>query len=146
MEALSPLEQHDSRGPFIGPAGSVIAFSPAQGSSMLVTGGDDGIHFWDVTAKTHSGRLGFVWGVESLSFSPDGKLLAVLLQDGKYGELKIIDTASQTVIATAMPSVASFTATFSPDGSVIAVEGLYRVQVFPVTELLAQSGADLGGT
>lgn len=127
----------DPRG-LAGPAGSVIAFSPAQGSSVLVTGADDGIHFWDVASSTHSGKVDFKWGVQSLSFAPDGELLAALLQDGQYGELKIIDTATHVVIATAIPSVASFAATFSPDGSIIAVAGLYRVQIFRVAEILQQ--------
>ena len=134
----------DPRG-LAGPAGSVVAFSPAQGSSILVTGADDGIHFWDVASGTHSGKMDFSWGVQSLSFGPKGKLLAVLLQDGQYGELKIIDAASQAVLATAILSVSSFTATFSPDGAIVAVSGLYRIQLFRVSELLALSRGDLGG-
>jgi WD40 repeat protein len=119
--------------------GSFVTFSPTE-VSLLVTASQDGrVHFFDVEKGLHVGSIDLVYWPKSLSFSPDGKLLAVLLPGGGNGALHLVDVKARKVLGTVTPQVTSDAVHFGPRGDIIAVAGIRRVQLLRVAEILTKS-------
>lgn len=113
-----------------------LAFSP--NSKTLVTGGLDGVVKWiDVcqakvmTSTKVASRSGKTLGrIESLAFSPDGKMLAAGVgswnRGNKWGETFLIDVSTlevYTVVSSQEDHVVTCVA-FSPDGKYLAAGGM----------------------
>ena len=103
------------------------------------------IHFWHITDGAYKGAVDVAWRVTSLCFAPDGQYLVALCVDSGCGRLLLLDVKTKAVLATALPSVGSMTAAFSPRGDLVAVAGLKRIQLLRVSELLSQSRRDTKG-
>ena len=91
-----------------------ISFSPD--GTTIASGTNDGtINLWDVTTLQKTATLeGHTGTAQSVSFSPDGSLLA----SASHGETILWDVATQQNIATLEPTYGSVS--FSPDGSMLA--------------------------
>ena len=103
---------------------SVVTFSP-DGKTLVACGGSRSawVWFWDVTSGKSIGRsVGFIQFPRSMSFSPDGKVLAV--SNGLNGKIELIDVTTRKhspdpiVTGNLHDSVA-----FSPDGKTLASVG-----------------------
>ena len=100
---------------------SIVVFSPDD-KTLASSGGvheDGSIYLWDVASGQLEATLkGYIWNVQSISFSPDGKTLAscsleetIKLWDVASGQLK-------TILKGHTDNV--YSVVFSPDGKTLA--------------------------
>ena len=114
----------------LGRPGDAVAFGPghvlAAGSSQNGT-----VRLWDVAARRPSGDFAAGDTVTDLSFSPDGKLLAVGTGDGAI----LWDVAGRRQVGARLSTSNAFAATtvaFSPDGRRLATGDAEAVRVWDV--------------
>ena len=110
--------------PGIVATGRVKSFN--HDGTLLATIGDSQIHVFDVATGTEKFNAGWrVPGLDSVSFSPDGKTLAGIDNHGK--RLRLWDVTTGKEIAT-LPGigVTVYCTSFSPDGKTLAVGGSER--------------------
>jgi WD40 repeat protein len=95
---------------------SSLALSPD--GKTLVSGSDDNqMTFWDTTSRREVGTLkGYVSGVFSLAFTPDGKILA----SRGVNSVVLRDAISHQELATLGHSGGGYSLAFSRDGKVLA--------------------------
>ena len=96
-----------------------MAFSP-NGRTLASGSWDNSIILWDVATQQPHGQplKGHKKGIQSVTFSPDGKTLAV----AGASELLLLDVASGEPRATLTGQTGRVTAVaYRPDGSVVAV-------------------------
>ena len=97
-----------------------MSFSP-DGTTACFRGesSDDTVKLWDVATRTNIATLqGHTGRCHSVSFSPDGTLLASGSDDGT---VKLWDVATRTNIATLEGHTESVNSvSFSPDGTTLA--------------------------
>ena len=105
-----------------------LAFTP-DGTVIAAAGGDTedfAIHLWDMTSGqkmgTLTGHSGIVW---SVTFSPDGEMLASVSSDGTA---RIWDWRSGELLKTLDFPDQVGSVSFSPDGQMLAVGGLDELQ------------------
>ena len=110
--------------PGIGAYGRVKSFN--HDGTLLATIGDSQIHVFDVATGTEKFNAGWrVPGLDSVSFSPDGKTLAGIDDGGR--RVRLWDVTTGKEIAT-LPGigVTVYSTSFSPDGKTLAVGGSER--------------------
>ena len=107
-----------------------VSFSPD--GSLLASGerdpwggnpwNEDGdVILWDVSSRSQLAILqGHTSRVRSISFSPDGSLLA---SGGKDGDVILWDVSGRSQVATLPHTSEVFSVSFSPDGSLLASGG-----------------------
>ena len=99
-------------------AGDRVAFS-ADGRILVTASGEDFIHVWDVASRQLIRRLGPVGGVNSLSLSRDGRLLATT--EFWRTDVRLWDLETGREWATLGGHEAMvWQAAFSPDGRLLA--------------------------
>jgi WD40 repeat protein len=98
-----------------------VKFSPT--SSILLSGGDDGLKIWDATtgAQTRSIKLP---AVEHLAFSPDGRVAAIVHET--YSTLLDAATWKELGQLVAPPGDFVFAFAFSPDGKQLVAGGAHN--------------------
>lgn len=109
-----------------------VVFSPD--STILASGGIDGIYLWDVTTGKHLRNFvrpqPFTGGADSLAFNPDGRILASSDFDG----IHLWDVATgkpyQTLTGHKYPPGILV---FSPDGRTLASSVLDEIRLWNVT-------------
>ncbi len=106
-----------------------VAFSP-DSQLLASVEGDQGIRFWEVkTGKEirHMPTPGVYQ--RFLSFTPNGKTLAVLADTAAHDQVRFFDVASGKEKTPLDTDMTTGSLTFSPDGSAIAVAG-DRLQIW----------------
>jgi len=101
---------------------TALAFSP-DGSRLLVSGYHE-VTVWNVNDGSLVERIGNVGRrVQDIDLSPDGRRLAVACgQPGRYGEARVIDLESKSVLGSfARTGNVCFAARFSPTGDRLAI-------------------------
>ena len=97
-----------------------MAFSPTN-SKQLVTAGEDGTaRLWDTSGKPLAVLKGHQDQVNSVAFSPDGKLLVTA---GKDGTARLWNTSGKQLALLKGHKDDVKSAMFSPDGKLIATVG-----------------------
>ena len=112
-----------------------IEFSPVDASLVASASDDPAIKLWDLQSSTATTLIGHTGKVNSVSFSPDGKLL---VSGGNDRVLKLWDVHLKQNIATlkhipagAGPSQIN-SVVFSPDGKMFASAGYQSVKLWDV--------------
>ena len=113
--------------------GGSVAFSP--NGRILATRGN----LWDVATRQNIATF----EGSARSFSPDGKMLAIQLGDGK---VRLWDIETQNAV-TLRHNIAGRSVAFSPDGTTLAYESGYRtVKLWNVTTETNVATLDGGGS
>ncbi|MGH2509717.1 MAG: WD40 repeat domain-containing protein [Ktedonobacteraceae bacterium] len=117
-----------------------VAFSP-DGKTIATGGIDHTVRIWDVkTGKELSSLVGHTQIVKSVSFSPNGKLLASGAGEGyrEAGELKIWDlTLHKELVGFSAHTNPIRVVSFSPDGKLVATGSEDKtVKLWKTAELL----------
>lgn len=107
-----------------------IAFSP-DGKLLTSAGLGEGIKVWDANSWKEQRTLKISnyrhYGSSGVSFSPDGKTLAVpnspSQTDTRIGEIKLLDTQSWKEKLILKDTTSVNTVSFSPDGKILAAAG-----------------------
>lgn len=123
-----------------GQAVNTVKYSPD--GQVLAFGGDDKTVLLQEAAsgKEIAKLIGFSSEVKALSFSPDGKAVAVAAKD----QVKAFDTANGKEIATWKAPFELLTLTYSPDGKSVVVAGFGSKLVFlDAATWQAQSGPEI---
>lgn len=102
-----------------------VAFSPVDNSLVASAGGHDSIKLWDLQENTVKTLTGHKDKVNSVAFSPDGKLLVSGSEDST---IKIWDVSQWQNIETREPITIQIrspvhTVTFHPNGQLLATSG-----------------------
>ena len=119
-----------------------IKFSPD--GTLLATAGMDGqVIIWN--ARTGDSVVILSAGIlkNSISFSPDGKRLGVLRNEGEVANADIWDIASKRVIKT-FPTIDANKISFSPEGDRVLVSSQRKAAVFNLTQRGDLSKGKLG--
>ena len=126
------------RGPsqWVGNAGVAIALSPVSGD-LATAGMECKVHLWDINSRSHRDKVDLKGRVTSLCFAPDGRHIAAICSNGLCDQLLLLDMNTKAVVAAVTPQVSCTACAFSPDGELICVSGLHRIQLFRVSELPA---------
>ena len=107
-----------------------VAFSPAKTTSILVSGGEDGLVFWDVASGERlAAPLEDGKAVNSVAFSPDGTTLASGRQDGT---IVLWNTATRQPLGLQldMHTDSVLAVAFSPNGKILASGGQDTAVIF----------------
>ncbi len=107
-----------------------VAFSPAKTTSILVSGGEDGLVFWDVASGERlAAPLEDGKAVNSVAFSPDGTTLASGRQDGT---IVLWNTATRQPLRLQldMHTDSVLAVAFSPNGKILASGGQDTAVIF----------------
>ena len=100
------------------------AFDFLPDGKTLAISGDDGVYLWDLATGDSTGKIEMNKNISDLSFSPDGKTLAVLFYT-KYAEpIELWDVETGTLMKTLPSPDDSLGIAFSPDGKTLASSGL----------------------
>ncbi|MDE0021824.1 MAG: WD40 repeat domain-containing protein [Candidatus Poribacteria bacterium] len=99
--------------------GNAYAFAPD--SKTLATGKNDGVHLWDLATGDSISKIETAKTLLKLSFSPDGKTLAVL---GHRKPIELRDAETGKLMKTLPSPAGSQALAFSPDGKTLASSGL----------------------
>ncbi len=103
--------------------------SVAVHSTTLAWGLGTNIRWWDLLTgkELHNVDCG-EWGVESIAFSPDGRLLA---SGDYYGPVRFWNVATGREVGRGAVSLqGAWCPTFSPDGSTVAISSGSRIYLF----------------
>jgi WD40 repeat protein/serine/threonine protein kinase len=109
---------------------SCVVFS-ADGAKLASGSGDwtnGEVRIWDAKTWQHLHTLKGLWGVRSVTFSPDGKRLA---SSGPDGMVKVWDVITgEKILAFRAQSDFTNSVVFSPDGARLAVSINHTVKLF----------------
>ena len=107
-----------------------MAFSPT--GTILASGSRGEVRLWDVVTQMTIATLeGYTGNVNSVSFSPDGTMLAIV---GSWFEIGLWDVATRRTIATLEGHVPYevYFVSFSPDGTMLASGSWQEVRLWDV--------------
>ena len=108
---------------------SAISFSPDGAIIALGAASDGTITLWDVAIQQIIDTLeGHTTYINSVSFSPDGSMLASNSSDGT---IKLWDVTTRQIIDTLRPTAGSVS--FSPDGNILASGSHQGIRLWDVT-------------
>lgn len=94
-----------------------VAFSPD--GATLVSGGDDGLHFWDVASQAQTAIVTDVSrSGHYVTFSPDGSVIAT--SSSNWNSIALIDASSRAVITVLEGHTSGVRGVaFNPDGTLL---------------------------
>ena len=103
----------------------LVAFSPVDNSLVVSVGGHNTIKLWNLRENTLKNLTAHTGEVNSIAFSPDGKLLVSSSEDNT---LKMWDVSEWQSIETTEPITVQMpfpvhTVVFHPDGQLLATSG-----------------------
>lgn len=108
--------------------GRITSLSFSPDAHMLAVGGVNSIKMWDV----ENGQE--LWNVpensgKNVAFSPDGKLLALELEDGSHSVIQLLEPATNKTVRQLGRAKSQSLITFSSDGRRVAVSSRDTIQV-----------------
>ena len=106
-----------------------VAFSPVDNNFLASAGENNTIKLWNLRRGTARTLKGHTDVVNSIAFSPNGRLLASVSHDRT---IKLWTVHNQQNIATLREGTQFRTVTFSPDGKMLATAGWMHVKLWNV--------------